>query len=203
MTRDVEIIIIKYTVNDSIKKFEDQTIKSVLSHTEEPYHLKIWQNKTKDENLSVIWNKLIQNSPADYVCLLNSDVLVENRWLQKLLEVFDQENVGAVGPVTNACGIRQQIQPKGNGTENAKTLSGFCMAFPKKVWEEVGGFDEKYKLYGEDSDFCKKIANKYRLVIRKDVFIEHFKSQTMKQAIIEGKNIKKLREEAKERFKKT
>ncbi len=37
-------------------------------------------------------------------------------------------------------------------------LSGCCMLIRRSVFEEVGGFDEDYFLFGEDIDLCWKIA---------------------------------------------
>ena len=184
----VEIIIVKYNVPD----FERNTIKSVLDNTSEPYNLTAWQNRAKDENLSVIWNKLIKRSTADYICLLNTDVKVTPDWLDDLLEVFEKEkNVGIVSCVTNACGIVKQRQPvlSKYKVEESSQLSGFCMVFPKKLWKKVGGFDEEYELYGEDSQLCVDVIKLgYRLLIRRDVFIHHFKGQSSIKARCEGKD---------------
>jgi len=184
----VEIILVKYNVPD----FERNTITSVINNTSEPYHMTAWQNRVKDESLSVIWNKLIKRSTADYICLLNTDVEVTPDWLDDLLEVFEKEKyVGIVSCVTNACGVAKQRQPVKTKyqVEDSKQLSGFCLVFPKKVWKEVGGFDEDYELYGEDSQFCVDVRKLgYRLLIRRDVFVYHYKGQSSIKARCEGKD---------------
>ena len=158
-----------------------------------------------DENLSVVWNRLIARSEAEYICLLNTDVLCEEGWLKKLIEVFKKEkNVGCVGPITNACGVDEQKTAKTDHyfVVDTRMLSGFCMVFPKRIWEEVGGFDEEYKIYGEDSDFFYRVKKAgYRLLIRKDVFIHHFKGQSAIKARREGKDVFKLAAESARRFK--
>ena len=187
-------------VKYNVPWFERNTIKSVLLNTDEPYHLTIWQNRTKDENLSVIWNKLIKRSAADYICLLNTDVEVTPNWLEMMMEVFRKEkNVGIVGCITNKCGVMQQRKPltKDYKIEEVKMLSGFCMVFPKKVWKAVGGFDEEYKLYGEDSQFCVDVQKeKYKLIIRRDVFVYHYKGQSAIRARNEGKDTFKIAAES-------
>lgn len=188
--------------------YEKHTLQLVLEHTIEPYHLIAYQNKQKDENLSVVWNKLIKKSEADYICLLNTDVEVEPSWLNKLIEVFDKEkNIGIVGPTTNACGVSVQKIKEEERSDTYKivdsnTLSGFCMVFPKKLWEEIGGFHEGYELYGEDSEFCHKAKELgYRLVVRKDVFIYHYKGQSAIKARIEGKDTFRIAAESGRLFK--
>ncbi len=198
----VEIIIVKYNVPE----FERNTIKSVVGNTSEPYHLTVWQNRAKDENLSVIWNKLIRRSTADYICLLNTDVKVTPDWLDDLLEVFEkEENVGIVSCVTNNCGIAKQRQGQLEyyKVEDSNQLSGFCMVFPKKIWKEVKGFDEEYELYGEDSQFCFGVKNLgYRLLIRRDVFIHHFKAMSSIKARAEGKDTLKIAAESARMFQR-
>ena len=159
-----------------------------------------------DENLSVVWNRLIRQSKSEYICLLNTDTLVEEKWLDKLIEVFTKEkNVGCVSSITNACGVLKQIKPKTESyfIEDSNMLSGFCVVFPKKIWEEIGGFDENYKIYGEDSDFFFRIRQAgYRLIIRRDVFIYHFKGQSAIKARIEGKDVGKIAAESARLFQK-
>ena len=39
-------------------------------------------------------------------------------------------------------------------------LSGAAMMFRRQVYEEIGGFDERFFMYGEDLDFCKRVLDK-------------------------------------------
>lgn len=157
--------------------FEEECIESVKENTEYPHTLTVYKNGKYGEDdcepLSVIWNKLIKESKEDYICLLNSDTIVEKGWLKGMMRYTKKEEIGAVGPVSNNVGGEQK-QEKGRGTEVAHTLSGFCMLFSKEVWKEVNGFDEGYRIQAEDRDFCAKLKNKdYKLLIVKDVFIKH------------------------------
>ena len=46
-----------------------------------------------------------------------------------------------------------------NVTEPAEILSGAAMFFRRQVYETVGGFDERFFMYGEDVDLCKRILD--------------------------------------------
>lgn len=163
--RIVEIIVV--TIGED---FEENCLKSIKENTNYPHALTEYRNN--NEGLSVVWNKLIQKSKAEFICLLNSDTLVEKDWLRNMVK-YIRTDIGIVAPVSNYAGDKQ-TQPKGDGIEEVDTLSGFCMLFPKKVWEEVGGFDEQFYFYFEDADFCKRVKQKgYKLLIIKEVFIEH------------------------------
>ena len=36
-------------------------------------------------------------------------------------------------------------------------VSGSCMVLPRRAWESVGGFDERYFMYVEDMDLCLRL----------------------------------------------
>ncbi len=199
-----EIIIIKY----GLPELEQECIDSVIEHTTDvDYVLTVHDNYEDDEGLSKVWNELICNSDADYICLLNNDTRVEDKWLNKLLECFDEdENLGALGPMTNAStgpqGNLRKWQTKTKRLMQARyPLVGFCLVFPRKVWEEIGGFDEGYEIYGEDSDFIMEVKERrYTVKIRTDVFIFHHGKSSTPIAIARGKDLLKMKAESKARF---
>jgi len=198
-----EIIIVKY----GLPKLEAECVASVEEHTQDVDHvLTAHDNYDADEYLSKVWNALIRASDAEYICLLNNDTRVEDKWLSKLLECFDsEENIGAVGPMTNSSsGPQGQAKHRTSHKRvmNAKyPLVGFCLVFPKAIWEVVEGFDEAYELYGEDSDFMKRVMEKgYVAQVRTDVFIFHHGKSSTPIAEARGKDLKAIREASKERY---
>ena len=199
----VEVIIVKY----NNKEYEDETITQVINTVNIPYHLTVYENYERDGNLSTVWNDLIRRSDAEYIVLLNNDTVPQKDWLERLLEPFKDPSVGAVGAISNRAGGLQgghKFPQKDGMIQESSTLSGFCMAFPKKVWEEVGGFDERYKLYGEDSDFCNRLKKKgYKLLIRFDTYVYHHKAKSQPVAEARGKDIEKIKRESQELYKKT
>ncbi len=125
-----------------------------------------------------------------------------------MLECFEEdETLGALGPMTNAS-TGPQGSPKYRTTHKRLMkarypLVGFCLVFPRHVWKEVGGFDEGYEIYGEDSDFIMEIKEHgYIAMIRTDVFIFHHGKSSTPIAIARGKDILKLKKQSKERFLK-
>ena len=52
-------------------------------------------------------------------------------------------------------------------------LSGCFMFLRSKVLREVGFFDERYFMYMEDVDLCRRIGAKYQTVFYPDVAITH------------------------------
>lgn len=172
-----EIILIRY----KMRQMENDCIKSILDNTSH-YHLTVYDNEDKNINLGSLWNTLISRSTADTICLLNTDTLVEPHWLSKLEEILI-DGVGAVGPVTNEA-KNSQKQNKGTGVfplPREEMLSGFCILFFKKVWEEAGGFPEDFGFYGQETAMMKKVQNLgYTQLVRRDVYVHHYGSATAK-----------------------
>ena len=164
-----EIIIVKYNQGE----LENECVKRVLEYTNpKTYNLTVYSNYPHNENLPVIFNRCIERSDCEFICLLNSDAYVEKGWLLRLLEHL-KYGVGAVAPVTD--NATEQMQSRGTGIVEAEVmLSGFCLLFRKAVWKEVGGFDEHIKLYCDDDLFSWELKRRgYKLIIVKSVFVEH------------------------------
>lgn len=197
----VEIIIVKY--KNPI--YEADTVRQVLNTVNIPHHLTVYENYTNDENLSVVWNRLIERSNAEYICLLNNDTIPNGKWLDLLLEEM-KEGVGAVGPISNSAGGHQggfKEAVKESTIQGCTMLSGFCVVFRKDIWEELGGFDERFKLYGEDSDFFYRMKKAgYKLITNYNAFVYHHGKKSQSIAEDRGKDVQQLRQDASALYQK-
>jgi GT2 family glycosyltransferase len=208
----VHIIIVKYKDLGYLK----DCVNSVIENTDVPYHLTVHDNYPQNEFLAPLWNRLVsQKDDCEYVCLLNDDTKVGSGWLKKMIEVFqNEENVGAVGPTTNNCKNHQcqelptegyRIVDYGN-MYSGWCLSGFCLVIRKKVWDEVGGMPSEFDklLYGQEVAFLDKMMKLgYRQIWRKDAFVWHKGSATVKELVSEGYwNEDEERKKAREAFTK-
>ena len=133
--------------------------------------------------------------------ILNSDVIVPRGWLSSLINSLNSDSkIGAVGTLSNSISGRQQIDTTYSNEDEyiefAKTimkknkgkvlprrrLAGFAILIEKKLYDEIEGFDESYKLGNfEDDDFSLKITNKgYLLMVDESLIIHHYGSQSFK-----------------------
>ena len=62
-------------------------------------------------------------------------------------------------------------------------ISGACMFLPKKIINSVGFFDEKFFMFGEDIDYCRRIKELgYDIFYNPDTEIIHYKGESVKTA---------------------
>lgn len=66
-----------------------------------------------------------------------------------------------------------ELLEKNNNIVNIPSLSGCFMLCPTHVLEELGGFDERYFMYMEDVDLCRRIHYKYKTSFYPYVKIYH------------------------------
>ncbi len=151
-------------------------------------------------------NQGIRAARGETIILLNNDVIVTPGWADRILHRL--ETFAIVAPLANYCaGLQQQIALKTYNDEKSLNdaaeewsrehageflevnfVIGFCMAFKKSLWEELGGFDESlWPCSGEEIDFCFKAREKgYKIAIARDAYVHHIGSQTFMQMEKDG-----------------
>jgi GT2 family glycosyltransferase len=61
-------------------------------------------------------------------------------------------------------------------------LCGACLCCQREVYERIGGMDERYFLYAEDMDLCRRIKEAgYKIVYYPDAQIIHYSKQSVKK----------------------
>lgn len=193
-TPNAEVIVIDNASHDETKTILEKEYKDKVTA--------ILNNENK--GFSFACNQGIRASKSEYIILLNPDTVVTPMWKERLIAHFSP-GVGAVGPLTNYVNTMQlsSFYAREPGWENLKTddraqklfkwnrgqwretplLMGFCIAFPRKVLDEVGLLDEDLFLGSEDLEISWRLRQKgYKLLIATDTFIYHegqvsFKSQ--------------------------
>ena len=169
MDHSAEIIVVRYNQLELEKK----CIDSVCKHTNLRKHkLTVVDNYQADSDLGSLWNRKIERSSKEFICLLNSDTVVEENWLDKLIETAVDRDADAVGPATNRCGVHYHLVEKVLYRKEQKVpvVSGFCLLLRRSSWERVGGFREDFPFYGSDSNLMDRLKDKF---IRTDVFVHH------------------------------
>mgnify|MGYP001596238605 CR=1 FL=1 len=160
--------------------------------------MRVIRNET-NLGFPVAVNQGIREAKGDVIVLLNNDVVVTPGALNRLAGLLSDFSI--IGPVTNyAAGLqRVQIESYENMDELNKAASalseecsgdfeevnfviGFCMAFRKSLFDEIGPFDESlWPCSGEEIDLCFRArAAGYRIGIAQDVYVHHGESTTFR-----------------------
>ncbi len=212
----VEIILVKYNQ----PAMEADVIRQVLATAEYTnYSLRAYQ-APKGQALSKTWNQLIGQSDAELIVLLNTDTIPTQGWLRRLVEEHERTGAYAIVPSSNRVHLSQIEVPfedwhndldhiqtfadeladeQGDNISSLPTASAMCVLFTKAVWELLGGFDEDFTFYGEDTHFFYRVTHEMggSIVWVKGVYVHHLGSQSFIKAANEGElDYHKLRQKA-------
>lgn len=125
----------------------------------------------------------IKNSIGEYLFLLNPDTVLTKNSIKDILEFANNKKFGIIVPqLIESTGITQesvtnfptiwnaikefylgikssysQYAPKNEGVVEVECVYGAAMLINKSIFVKVGGFDERYFMYFEDLDLCRKI----------------------------------------------
>lgn len=171
---------------------------------------------------NVVIRHFMEQPEITHICLLNSDVIVTDNWLDYMLE----KDKDVIGPVTNAAGNEQTIQIDYSVEPNSDAIAVvndyaakrhtcyngyvveselvtfFATIFKREVIEKIGLLDEQfYPGSYEDDDYCVRILNDgFHITIARDCFLHHFGSGSFaKLNMNDRKNIGNIN---RERFEK-
>lgn len=190
--QDYEIIFVDNASSDGTREW--------LRSVEKKFSNVIVLYNNKNEGYARANNIGIMNSSGDYIVLLNNDTVVSHDWLETLIEKFNSENIGLVGPITNSITSLQEVSIPGINKNNwqelsqsytskfknciveVKKLCFFCVVIPRYVINDVGLLDENFGLGNfEDDDYCIRVRRKYKILMTEDVFIWHYGSGSFSQ----------------------
>lgn len=142
---------------------------------------------------------------TEIVVLLNDDMeVIAGDWLWHLVDYVDRAEVGIVGAkllypddriqhAGVALGVNETAAHIYHGhpgdsvgyngypmtIRNYSAVTGACMATKKSIIREVGGFDDKFRIDFNDTDFCLRVREAgYRVVYNPFCELYHFESQT-------------------------
>ncbi|NKJ49765.1 glycosyl transferase family 2 [Burkholderia sp. SG-MS1] len=156
-------------------------------------------------NYSALNNRVALASPADFVCLMNNDIEVINAdWLEEMVSLALQPNVGAVGAkllypddtiqhggvVLGVGGIASHAHKHFPNTHpgyfararlrNAMSaVTAACLLVRQSIYKQVGGLDELLHVAYNDIDFCLRVRQAgYRNVWTPYAELYHHESAT-------------------------
>lgn len=171
---EAEIIVIDNASKDDSRQMVDELFPEV-----------IWIQNQENVGFSKANNQAVARAKGEYICILNPDTAVSGDTFRQAIEYAENvPNLGALGVyLMDGTGNflpeskRNLPTPKVSllkltgftkkyyasqlpETEKGKVevLAGAFMLLKRSVYNQVGGFDEDYFMYGEDIDLSYKIS---------------------------------------------
>lgn len=155
---------------------------------------------TPDENLRFLrnCNNASKYAKGEYLLFLNNDTQVQENWLDSLVELIECDNsIGMVGSklvypdgrLQEAGGIiwndasawnygrlSNPRDPEYSYVKECDYISGAAMMIKHKLWNEIGGFDERFvPAYCEDSDLAFEVRKHgYKVLLQPLSIVVHF-----------------------------
>jgi O-antigen biosynthesis protein len=140
-------------------------------------------------------------SAGEPIALLNPDAVPEPDWLERLVAPLNDAQIGVAG--AKVLGPDGRLQALGLTFDNRTMLPvyrcegqidtahehqpidvwavhGAAMAFSRRVWEQLSGFDDGFfPAYFEETDFCERARRAgYRVVVVPQAVVRHAESTT-------------------------
>ncbi len=143
-------------------------------------------------------NNAAKYAKGEYIVFLNNDTQVQPDWLSSM--VFTMENEPSAGIVGSKLvypdGILQEaggiiwreglglnygklddpLKPEYNYLKEADYISGACIIIRKRLWDVIGGFDERYSpAYYENADLAFEVRKHgYKVLYQPKSAVVHF-----------------------------
>jgi len=171
-----------------LKELEQRWLAADLPH-------KVLYNK-KNKGFAATVNTGIKATNGHYICILNSDVLVTQNWLTKMVLALESNPRNKiVNPITNNTAlINVDMQPGSTYIDMNRALekvsshrypeimpTGFCFMFHRSLTKYIGFLDEGFENYGEESDYWMRALTavvggeypRWRAVLADDTYLFH------------------------------
>jgi GT2 family glycosyltransferase len=168
-------------------------------------HRRVVYSTTTPFNFAAKVNFAAKHALGEHLLLLNDDTeVITDEWLSAMLEFSQQPEIGAVGGKLfypdgriqhvgvvlgiggGACHVLAGQAGDSPGyfgsalvIRNYSAVTGACCMTRRRVFEEVGGFDERFALDFNDVDYCLRLsARGYRIVGTPFAQLYHFEGAT-------------------------
>ncbi len=159
--------------------------------------IKVIRNK-KNLKFLLNCNNAAKSARGQYILFLNNDTQVQSHWLKPLVDLIESDSkIGMVGSkliypdglLQEAGGIlwrdgsawnygnrQDPSNPEYNYVKEADYISGASIMIKHSLWNEIGGFDERFvPAYYEDSDLAFEVRKHgYKVMYQPLSVVVHF-----------------------------
>lgn len=163
-------------------------------------------NMGKNVGYGTACNAGAREARGEILCFLNPDTEIISDNIKELLDEFsNSQNIAIIGPkfinennsiqewitgveitlwdvILNNVGVKRSKKIwESKVSVECAWVSGAAMFIRKILFEELKGFDERFFMYFEDIDLCKRAHNAgYKILYFPDFVIKHFGGKSFK-----------------------
>jgi len=146
----------------------------------------------KPGNRSVGRNEAIKQAKGDIILISDAGCTLNKQWVENIVKPFSDKSVDVVAgyyashvkSIFQKCLIPYVLVMPDKVDPETFLPATRSMAIKKSVWEELGGFDERFS-YNEDYVFAKQLRKKgYKIFFQKNALVYWQPRKTLKQAFI-------------------
>ena len=122
----------------------------------------------------------VENALGEYVLILNPDTIIPEDIVQKLIDFHQsKEKIGFVGVRLIDTNGNFHPESKRNIPTAKNSFSKLFKFTTKHIYQELGGFDKQYFMYGEDIDlsYSAELAG-YKNYYKGDITVLHYKGES-------------------------
>lgn len=192
-------------------------LEGVKTITALRHELYLFDNIGNPKTLTIAWNDLARQGSSDYIAFLNTDIRLSPSWDLRAVEGLCRHDTGAVigNPVghdwSNVAFADGKVHPdpplapapnveamssivkKWRGRLDDVTYRGcnapfFAAVIRRDMWEALLGFDERFRFYGQDHDFQRRMSGRFgkHTVRIASCAIWHRGAGSTRQALLNG-----------------
>lgn len=128
--------------------------------------LKDFIDNESDPNLAVVGCKLLDKNKKPHISYGNFPSIYQEIFEYGLLKIFKKYYAEKLSP---------SVIDKGSKIKNVDYIIGADMFFKKSVFDSIGGFDEDFFLYYEETEICYRLKKLgYKIVWNPNTSIIHY-----------------------------
>jgi GT2 family glycosyltransferase len=140
-------------------------------------------------------NAAFRHVGSDIFVIVNPDIRIPAIDWDKLFDVFDDASVGACAPLVVAPNghvedsvrhfptlvrlaarvlLRRRKPIEVSTSSVVDWVAGMFVAYRSTAYAHIGGFDERYFMYMEDADICRRLGRKgWKTIVKAEVSVVH------------------------------
>ena len=163
--KKIKVLIIENSGNVSLKKKLEKRYSNIKVFIK------------RNEGVSSALNFAVKKVKTDYFLQISPDISINYKDLKFFFDFAkkNSDNFSAIGPrFLNADKKSHKQIDKNLYSGSIKSIHGSCMFINKKKYKEIGGFDNNFFLYFEETDLIKRcLDNSKKVLMINNIKIAH------------------------------